>query len=112
LALGLPPASVLLRVTIPTARSGIITAACLGMTRVAGETAPVLLTAGSSDSINQDPFHGPQESLGTYIYQQATSPIAGSPDRAWAAAALLITTITAIVIFVRTVFNKQNEQKH
>jgi phosphate transport system permease protein len=104
LALGLTPGSVLLRVTIPTARSGIVTAACLGMARVAGETAPVLLTAGSSDSINQDLFHGPQESLGTYIYQQATSPIAGSSDRAWAAAALLIIAITTLVIVVRTVF--------
>jgi phosphate transport system permease protein len=105
LALGIPPGTVLLRVVISTARSGIVTAASLGIARVAGETAPVLLTAGSTDSINQNPLRGPQESLGTYIYQQATSPIPGAPDRAWAAATLLIVAITTLVFVARTVFS-------
>jgi phosphate transport system permease protein len=105
MALGLNPGTILLRITIPTARSGIITAAGLGIARIAGETAPVLLTAGSSDSINHNPFSGPQESLGTFIYQQATSPIPGASDRAWAAATLLIGAITAVVLLTRVAFS-------
>ena len=46
LAIGAPQWRVALRVVLPTARAGLITAAILGVALTAGETAEVLFTAG------------------------------------------------------------------
>jgi phosphate transport system permease protein len=55
------------KVILPTARSGLTTAVVLAMARGIGETAPVLLTAGFTNDMNADPFHGWQATLPTYI---------------------------------------------
>jgi phosphate transport system permease protein len=55
------------RVILPTARSGLTTAVVLAMARGIGETAPVLLTAGYTNELNADPFHGWQATLPTFI---------------------------------------------
>lgn len=55
------------KVILPTARSGLSTAVVLAMARGFGETAPVLLTAGYSNFMNDDPFHGWQATLPTFI---------------------------------------------
>jgi len=54
-------------VILPTARSGLTTTVVLAMARGIGETAPVLLTAGFSNEMNADPFHGWQATLPTFI---------------------------------------------
>jgi phosphate transport system permease protein len=56
------------RVILPTARSGLATAVVLAMARGFGETAPILLTAGYSNFMNDNPFHGWQATLPTSIY--------------------------------------------
>ena len=48
LALGSPQWRSMVRVTLPTARVGLVTAVILGVARIAGETAPVLFTAGGT----------------------------------------------------------------
>ena len=50
-------------IVIPAARSGLITAVILGVARVAGETAPLLLTMGGADAINLNPFSGNSSAL-------------------------------------------------
>ena len=45
IALGSSRARVIMRIVLPTARTGILTAVILGVARVIGETAPLLLTA-------------------------------------------------------------------
>ena len=55
------------KVILPTARSGLSTAVVLAMARGFGETAPVLLVAGYSNYLNDNPFHGWQATLPTYI---------------------------------------------
>jgi len=50
-----------LRVILPTARVGLVTAVILGIARVAGETAPVLFTAGGNAKYNFNPFSGKQD---------------------------------------------------
>ena len=52
LALGAPEWRVLLRVVLPTARAGLMTAVILGVARIAGETAPVLFNAGGFAGYN------------------------------------------------------------
>ena len=60
LALGSPRWRVSLRVVLPTARSGLLTAVILGVALAVGETAPALLTAHGSPRYNFNPFTGPQ----------------------------------------------------
>ena len=59
LALGAPQWRVLVRVVLPTARAGLMTAVILGVARIAGETAPVLFNAGGNDSLQLEPVRGP-----------------------------------------------------
>lgn len=54
LALGVPYYKVLIRVLIPTSFSGLLTGILLGISRVLGETAPLMLTALGSTMINLD----------------------------------------------------------
>jgi phosphate transport system permease protein len=55
-------------VVLPTARSGLTTVSVLGMARVVGETAPLLLTAGLTNFLNANPFHGPQTGMPLLIW--------------------------------------------
>lgn len=96
LALGLTPSALLSGVILPSARAGLISACLLGLSRVAGESAPVLLTAASNDDLNRNPLHGPQASLGAFIYQQAASTTPGAQELAWAAAAVLLLLAAAL----------------
>jgi phosphate transport system permease protein len=97
-ALGVPKWKTILRIVLPTALPGIVTGVMLAVARAAGETAPVLLVALGSPSINFDPFHNPQESLSVYIYDQATSASKYAPARAWTAALTLVALVLALTI--------------
>jgi phosphate transport system permease protein len=97
-ALGVPKWKTILRIVLPTALPGIVTGVMLAVARAAGETAPVLLVALGSPSINFDPFHAPQESLSIYIYDQATSASKYAPARAWTAALTLVALVLTLTI--------------
>jgi phosphate transport system permease protein len=92
-ALGIPRWRTILKVVLPTALGGIITGAMLAIARVAGETAPLLLTTFMSQSINPNPFAGPQAALPLFIWDQFTSGTDASVDRAWGGALVLITIV-------------------
>jgi phosphate transport system permease protein len=64
-ALGVAKYRTILRIVVPTAMGGIITGAMLAVARVAGETAPLLLTTFLAQSINTSPFSDPQASIPT-----------------------------------------------
>ena len=57
-ALGVPKWLTIIRVVLRTAVAGITTGVMIAIARVIGETAPLLITVGATDSINRDPFHG------------------------------------------------------
>jgi phosphate transport system permease protein len=95
-ALGIPRWRTILKVVLPTAIGGIITGAMLAIARVAGETAPLLLTTFLSQSINNNPFSGPQAALPTFIWDQFTSGTEASVDRAWGGALVLITLVMVL----------------
>lgn len=85
-------------IVLPAAKSGLMTAIILGVARIAGETAPLLLLTGGGDKVNPNPFHDPMGSLPYYIWKSFN---AGSPEaitRAWAGLLVLIT----IVLFLFT----------
>jgi len=90
LALGIPRWRTITKVVLPTALAGIITGAMLAIARIAGETAPLLLTTFLSQSFNYNAFKGPQAALPTFIWDQFTSGTPASQDRAWGGALVLI----------------------
>jgi len=102
LALGSTRARVVLRVVIPAAKTGIITAAILGVARVVGETAPLLLTALKNDKTVLNPFSEPISALPTYIFDNVAQPYPDAVLRAWGAALTLM--IIVAVLFTLTRF--------
>ncbi|MFL6062312.1 MAG: phosphate ABC transporter permease PstA [Marmoricola sp.] len=103
-ALGVPKWKTILKVVIPTALAGIITGVTLAIARVIGETAPLLIIAGATDSINMNLFGGQMESLPVFIYYSYTQP-GSNPDvlrqMAWGAALVLIVIVMALNILAR-----------
>jgi phosphate transport system permease protein len=67
-ALGGSHARTVWNVVLPTARTGLTTVSILGMARAVGETAPLLFTVGFTNSLNANPFSGPQSSLPILIW--------------------------------------------
>ena len=102
-ALGVPRWKTIVRIVIPTALPGIVTGVMLGVARVAGETAPVLLVTFGTNSINTDPFSGPQSSLPLFVYQQAGLPNQVAIDRAWTGALVLILFVMLLNLAARLV---------
>lgn len=105
-ALGVRKWQTIAKVVLPTAISGIASGVTLAIARVAGETAPILVTAGFATSINWNPFDNWMTALPVYIYRQLvapTSPTAADPStaRAWAAALLLVTIVMLLNLAAR-----------
>jgi phosphate transport system permease protein len=111
-ALGSSRRQVIIRVVLPTALGGVVTGVMLGVARVAGETAPLLLLVGINQRIEFNPFAGqdqqrPQESLPTLIFEQfgvAAGNTESPPfQRAWGAALILIVLIGLLNLFARLI---------
>ena len=102
-ALGVTRWRTILKIVVPTALPGIVTGIMLAVARVAGETAPLLLTIFGTDSINLNPFSGPQSALPLYIYSQAGAPQQAAVNRAWAAALTLIVLVMLLNAVARLV---------
>jgi phosphate transport system permease protein len=102
-ALGVPKWRTIAKIVLPTAFTGIVTGIMLAVARVAGETAPVLLTVFFTDSINTDPFHGPQMNLPLYIFDQSARPNDSAIDRAWAGALTLILIVMLLNLVARLI---------
>ncbi len=103
LALGSTRARTVFRVVLPAARTGIITAIILGIARVIGETAPLLLAAGSIDSTVLNPFGGPIASVPTYIFNNVALPYPDAVARAWASALVLLVLVGILFVVARIV---------
>jgi phosphate transport system permease protein len=97
-ALGVPKWKTIVKIVLPTALPGIVTGIMLAVARAAGETAPVLLVAGGSNSINFNPFGGNQNSLSLFVFQQAGDASKYAPARAWTAALTLVALVLALTI--------------
>jgi phosphate transport system permease protein len=95
-----------LRVVLPTARSGLITAVILGVARSIGETASLLLTAGGAFTVNANPLHGNQESLPLYIYRLQSFARPSQVARAWTGALVLIVIVLVLFTVARIVGNR------
>jgi phosphate transport system permease protein len=102
-ALGVPKYKTITRIVLPTALSGIITGILLGLARVMGETAPLLVLGPYSKSINTDLFSGFMAALPTMINQDRNQVLAPAINRVWAAALTLIVLVMILNILGRLV---------
>lgn len=105
-ALGVPKWLTILKVVLPTSIAGITTSIMLAISRVIGETAPLLLTAGFTQSMNTNIFNGQMMTLPVFAYNQymnqGTSPDAAIA-RAWAAALTLILIVMVLNLLARLI---------
>jgi phosphate transport system permease protein len=112
-ALGVPKWKTITRIVVPTALTGIITGIVLGVARVAGETAPLLILVGYNDNFNGNLFSNNfQGSLPGMINAQINNlgnnrSFTGQPihnyaiDRMWGAALTLIIIVMALNLIAR-----------
>jgi phosphate transport system permease protein len=91
------------QVTLPTARSGLVTAIILATARGIGETSPVLLTSGFTASMNADPFHGPMVSLPLAVFQFVKSPEPTMIARGFGTAATLMLLVVVLFVIARII---------
>lgn len=100
LALGATESRTILRVVIPAASSGIITGIVLSMARVAGETAPLLMTAFGNPFFNSD-ITQPMDALPLRIFNFAESPYQAQINQAYAGSLVLIVLILITSFSIR-----------
>lgn len=105
-ALGSRQWRTILLVVLPTVRSGLTTAAILGVARVIGETAPLLLTALSNTSFVFNPLSGPMASMPMYVFGLLQIGTENAIARAWAGSLLLLLIVFALFVTARLVGGK------
>jgi phosphate transport system permease protein len=113
-ALGVPKWRTIMKVVLPTSLGGIITGIMLATARVIGETAPLLVVAGKTDSVNFNLFGERMTTLPVYIYYSFTQPGSVPFDappgteapgiaRAWGAALVLIVIVLVLNLIARAI---------
>lgn len=103
-ALGVPKWLTILKVVLPTSIAGIMTGVMIAIARVIGETAPLLVAAGFTASMNYNLLDGPMNSLPLFVYTQYVqqgNPVEAYIDRAWAGALTLILIVMVLNVLAR-----------
>jgi phosphate transport system permease protein len=109
LALGVPRWKVIVRVVVPTAGAGIVTAVMLAVARGLGETAPILLTALGNDFINTNPLQ-PTDAVPLRVYAYARTPVEALHAFAWGGALMLLVTVLVLSIGARALSSRQQKR--
>lgn len=94
-------------VVVPAARSGLLTSVILGIARVAGETAPLLLTILGNTATNLNPFNGPISALPLYTFTLMKTGLDVAITRAWGGALILLTLVLVLFISARLLSGKK-----
>jgi phosphate transport system permease protein len=91
------------RVVLPTSRSGLVTAVILGVARVIGETAPLILTVGGAFIMNWNPLAGKQDSLPFFVFRLIRFPQEAQIARAWTGALVLLILVLVLFVIARAI---------
>jgi phosphate transport system permease protein len=105
-ALGAPKWIVIMRVTIRSAKAGIVTGVLLAVARISGETAPLLFTALSNQFWSLD-LNQPMANLPVTIFKFAMSPFTDWQALAWAGVFLITVGVLALNVAARVFFKEQ-----
>jgi phosphate transport system permease protein len=103
-ALGVPKWVTIVRVVLPTAFSGIVTGILLGLARVMGETAPLLILGPYTKNFQRDLFSGNMATLPTMINEDRSDfALATAAERMWGAALTLIILVLLLNLIGRVI---------
>lgn len=105
-ALGVPKWLTVVKVVLPTSIGGIITGVMIAISRVIGETAPLLVIAGMTTSMNYDLFSDRMATLPVFVYTQYANQGTDAQayiDRAWTGALVLILFVMVLNLLARLI---------
>ncbi|MEL4358578.1 MULTISPECIES: phosphate ABC transporter permease PstA [unclassified Luteococcus] len=103
-ALGVPKWKTILKVVIPTCSSGILTGIVLGLARVMGETAPLLILVAFATGTNWSPLASNMGSLPTMINEDRRFATGTTGEtRAWGAALTLVLLVMILNLIARAI---------
>ncbi len=105
-ALGAPQWKVISLVTLRASKAGIVTGVLLALSRISGETAPLLFTALNNSFWSAD-MNAPMANLPVVIFQFAMSPYEDWHKLAWAGALLITFGVLGLNILTRFVFRSK-----
>lgn len=103
LALGGTEWRTTLHVVLPTSRTGLVTAVILGVARVIGETAPLILTIGGAFVMNWNPMSGKQDALPYFVFRLIRFPQEAQIQRAWTGALVLLVLVLVLFLIARAI---------
>ena len=105
-ALGIPKWLTILKVVIPTALAGIATGIIIAIARIIGETAPLLLAAGFTTSMNFNVMSEKMMTLPVFVYTSYAiqgTDVQSYVDRAWAGALTLMLIVMVLNLVARII---------
>jgi phosphate transport system permease protein len=110
LALGATQWRTVAMVVVPAVKSGLVTAIILGVARVIGETAPIILVTGGGDATNFNPVSGPMGSVPFYVWKSfLLGGTEESSQRTWAG--LLVLLAWVLILFMAARFISSRTRK-
>ena len=105
-ALGISKAKITLFIVLMSAKSGVLTGIVLGIARIAGETAPLIMTIlGTSLFFSR--FTGPVDALPLRIWRLASQPYESAHSFGWGAALVLILLVLGLNVGLRLLAHKK-----
>ncbi len=99
--LGLTRIKVIFRLLVPLSKRGVLTGVLIGMAKVAGETAPLLFTAGGLYQSYSIGIFKPVGAIPLLIYTLVQSPSKVDHATAWGASLVLLLIFLLVFIPVR-----------
>jgi len=111
LALGATQWRTVAMVVVPAVKSGLVTAIILGIARVIGETAPILLVTGGGESTNYNPVSGPMGSIPYYVWKSfLLGGTEESSQRTWAGLLVLILWVLLLFTIARYISSRSQKR--
>lgn len=106
-SLGLSKAKITLFIVLPTAKDGILTGIVIAISRIAGETAPLIMTILGT-SLFFTGITGPVDALPLRIWRLASQPYESAHAFGWGSALILILMILALSMGLRLLLQKRS----
>jgi phosphate transport system permease protein len=110
LALGATQWRTVAMVVVPAVKSGLVTAIILGVARVVGETAPIILVTGGGDATNLNPVSGPMGSIPFYVWKSfLLGGTEESSQRTWAGLLVLLFWVLLLFMAARIISSRSRK---
>ncbi|HZT34973.1 MAG TPA: ABC transporter permease subunit, partial [Nitrososphaera sp.] len=106
-SLGIPKWKVTLFITLKSAKNGVLTGIILAISRIAGETAPLIMTILGTNLFFQG-ISNPVDALPLRIWRLSTQPYDYAHLFGWGAALVLILMILALSVGLRFLILERN----